>query len=86
MSVESDRFDDMIGEHRPDTIVMDVEGAEIELLGNSDLPGVRHIVAEIHPHVTGEAEIVAMLETLGKNGFRVETREHKTILLSRDNV
>jgi len=86
MSVESDRFHDIIEKHRPDTIVMDVEGAEIELLGNSDLPGVRNIIVEIHPHVTGEAEIVAMLETLGKHGFKLETRERKTILLSREKL
>lgn len=82
MSVQSDRFDDVLAEHRPDVVIMDVEGAEIELLSSSTLSGVKHIVVEIHPHITGEDKVAAMLQALQNKGFKLKVEAHKTILLS----
>jgi FkbM family methyltransferase len=84
LTVESDRLDDVVAAHRPDVIVMDVEGAEIDLLSNAGLTGVRHVVVEVHPHITGEDKIAAMLARLGSIGFRQEAEAHKTLLLSRN--
>jgi FkbM family methyltransferase len=83
MTVESDRFDDVLTGHRPDVVIMDVEGAEIELLSSSSLTGVKHIVVEVHPHITGEDKIGAMLASLRAIGFHEKSQAHKTILLSR---
>jgi FkbM family methyltransferase len=83
MTVESDRFDDVLATHRPDVVIMDVEGAEIELLSSASLTGVEHIVVEIHPHITGEDKIIAMLARLKEIGFHEKSQAHKTILLSK---
>ena len=84
LTVESDRLDDVVEAHRPDVIIMDVEGAEIDLLSHAGLAGVRHIVVEVHPHITGEDRITAMLARLASIGFRLEAEAHKTLLLSRN--
>lgn len=83
MTVESDRFEDVIAEHGPDVVIMDVEGAETDLLTNSRLAGVKHIVVEIHPHITGDEPVSKMLSHLKEHQFRQESRQHKTLLLSR---
>lgn len=84
LTVESDCLDVVIAEHHPKILIMDVEGAEIELLSNSNLTGIRHIIVEIHPHITGDEKITAMLDRLETIGFKQEIKAHKTILLSRD--
>lgn len=82
MAMESDRFDDVLAEHRPDVVIMDVEGAEIGLLGDSGLTGVKHIIVEIHPHITGEEQVTAMMAVLKEKGFEPHVTEHKTVMLS----
>jgi FkbM family methyltransferase len=86
MTIESDPFDRVIAEHQPSVVVMDVEGAEIALLPASPLGSVRHIIAEIHPHITGEEKVAAMLDGLHARGFRLATRAHKTVLLTADSA
>lgn len=83
VTVESDAFDVAIAEHRPAVIIMDVEGAEVDLLAQSSLEGVQHIVVEIHPHITGDDRVAAMLEAVIAKGFAVKDQSHKTLLLSR---
>lgn len=82
LEVESDAFDEVIRRHRPDVIIMDVEGAEIELLSQSSLQGVRHIIAELHPHITGEDQVAKMVESLRAKGFTVRSQAHRTVLLN----
>jgi FkbM family methyltransferase len=83
ITVESDRFEDVIAEHRPDAVIMDVEGAETDLLTHSRLAGIKHIVVEIHPHITGEKPVSDMLSYLEGHGFERKSQQHKTWLLSR---
>lgn len=83
-TVQSDRFDQIIAEHKPNVIVMDVEGAEIELLSDLHQTGIKHIIVEIHPHITGEKSIEEMLSKLKKSGFEVKSHAHKTILLTAE--
>jgi FkbM family methyltransferase len=82
--VDSDPFDEVIAQHRPTAVIMDVEGAEVELLANSSLCGVRHIIVEVHPHITGEVEIATMLEAVREKGFTLRSQAHKTLQLSAD--
>jgi FkbM family methyltransferase len=84
LKVQSDRLDDIVAEHRPNVVIMDVEGAEIDLLSNADLSGVRHIVVEVHPHITGDEKIAAMLARLQSIGFSRVDEAHKTIVLGRN--
>ena len=82
MLIQSDRFDQIVAEHKPDVVVLDVEGAEIELLSNLHNTTIRHIIVEVHPHITGEEKIQDMLSDLQKSGFEVKSQAHKTILLT----
>lgn len=83
LEVQSDAFDEVIRKQRPDTIIMDVEGAEIELLSQSALEGIKRIVVEVHPHITGNDKVEGMLDALRTKGFIVQSEAHKTILLTR---
>lgn len=83
IEVPADAFDDIVRSHRPSIVIMDVEGIETDLLTLGDLGGVVHIIVEIHPQVTGQEAIDAMLARLEAIGFRIAERAHKTLHLSR---
>ena len=84
ITIDSDPIAEVIGRHRPDVIVMNVEGAEIDLLTAPDLSGVRAIVVETHPHIVGAEATDAMLAHLHAQGFETRAFRHKTCLLVRD--
>lgn len=81
--VPSDPIDKVISEFKPTTIVMDVEGAEIELLGEADVSGVTKIIVEVHPHVTGQDSVERLVANLENSGFGVVTKAHKTIYFEK---
>ena len=83
VTVESHALRDVLAEHRPDVVVMDVEGAEIDLLPDTDLNAVRALVLELHPHVVGEAAIDALLADLRAQGFSIRTKARSNVLLER---
>lgn len=83
ISVESVRLQDVIAENKPDVLIMDVEGAEVSLLGESDLGGVQHIIAELHPHIVGEDAINQLIATLETKGFVVAEQIKKTVHFRR---
>jgi len=70
--IEADAIDAVIKEYRPSAIVMDVEGAEIELLRSCDLSGVDKVVIEMHPHIVGQ-------------GLGLEERQGKRYLFLRSH-
>ena len=69
IEVESEAIGDCIARHRPDVIVMDVEGAELGLLRRADLSGIKRILVEMHPHIVGREAVAALAEDIGKAGF-----------------
>jgi FkbM family methyltransferase len=81
--VPSAGINELIADHRPKVIIMDVEGSETELLAKADLSGVSSIIVEMHPHIVGEDEIAKLLATLLSEGFAVREQRHKTCLLQR---
>ena len=81
--VESEALDAVLARHRPDVIVMDVEGAETGILEGSPLAGVRDLVIELHPHVVGEEATRRMLDGLRARGFRLARTVHKNVHLTR---
>ena len=62
--VERDAFDDILNKIKPDKIIMDVEGAEIDLLGSSRLTSVTQMIVEIHPHIVGDEKILQLNQKL----------------------
>ena len=83
ITVPSDALRDVLAEMRPDVVVMDVEGAEIELLADIDLSAVRAMVVELHPHIVGEEKIAALLASLTAAGFEVSGDMRKNVLLTQ---
>lgn len=84
--VEADGISDVIEEFRPTAIVMDAEGAEIDLLRACDLGNVRTIVVEMHPHIVGAEQITALSRYLETLGFEKTGQRGKTHLLARQAV
>lgn len=81
--VDSDALADVLGEVAPDVLVMDVEGAEIDLLADLKFEGIRAMVVELHPHVVGQDRIDALLVSLDERGFEVTERARTNVLLER---
>ena len=81
--VEAIAIGDVIASQRPNVIIMDVEGAEVELLQEADLKVVELIIVEVHPHIVGEDTIQKLFEVLQVRGFKINEQEHKTYVLSR---
>ena len=82
-TVQSDALDHVLEDLKPETIIMDVEGAELSLLGQSTLQGVRNIVVEMHPHIVGADAIESLIAKLAEAGFSVSERRGKVYLLRR---
>ena len=82
--VESDAFDDILNKIKPDTIIMDVEGAEIDLLGSSRLIGVALLIIEIHPHIVGDDKISQLNQKLGTLYFKEIERRGKVCVYARN--
>lgn len=47
---------DLISQHKPTKIKMDIEGAEVEVVRSGDFSGVEHIVIEYHRIFLGDRE------------------------------
>lgn len=69
--VEQLALDDLIADSMPDVILMDCEGAEIEMLLNCDFSEVRAMVVEFHPKVTGEQAVRSAINRLYTLGFNI---------------
>ena len=83
-TVPADALDEIITEWKPTALVMDIEGAETNVLAQTDLNGVQKIILELHPHITGEPAIVSLKAHLQKLGFREDRSVSKSILFTRN--
>ena len=63
---------------QPDVLIMDVEGAEDELLPLKCVSSVREIVVEMHPHIIGQDKVDMLSNRLINNGFHLKESLHKT--------
>ncbi|GAA0786932.1 FkbM family methyltransferase [Roseibium denhamense] len=70
-TVECDAISDVISEFQPNAIIMDVEGAEIDLLGQTNLSNIDKLIVEMHPHIVGNDNVDFLLSSLKKKGFRL---------------
>jgi FkbM family methyltransferase len=69
---------------RPAYLMVDIEGAEIELLAN-DLPeSLRAICVEVHPGLTGDAAVQRLIVSLIERGFSIDFEiSHSSIVFLR---
>ncbi|WP_051241989.1 FkbM family methyltransferase [Stappia stellulata] len=73
--VECDGMQDVMSTFEPSVLVLDVEGAEADLLPNADLAMVNKIIVEMHPHVIGDARIGELRRYLELSGFNLATAD-----------
>jgi FkbM family methyltransferase len=62
-------LEDEIAVHRANVLICDIEGAEVELLLESDLTSIRKIIIETHYGWVGERETDEMMRKLILDGF-----------------
>jgi FkbM family methyltransferase len=72
IEVEAVTIDRLVEEHRPSVVVIDIEGGEINLIQSNWTHGVRLVIMEIHPQVTGPKSAEKMTEYFMASGFSVK--------------
>lgn len=86
IEVESVALAALAEEWQPSVLVMDVEGAEVDILGYEALPGVKRMILEVHPHIVGAEAIDAMLSRLEAQGFKKTFAYRKSVLLEKEDA
>jgi len=81
--VPADAITQVVESFAPTALVIDVEGAEIDLLRACDLSGIRKIIIEMHPHIVGADKIEDLCAYLADKGFSVRNRLGKSYYLAR---
>ncbi|MDP2618886.1 MAG: FkbM family methyltransferase [Hyphomicrobiales bacterium] len=76
--VPSDPLGAILAEFRPNVLIMDVEGAEVELLSRTRLDPINKIIVELHPHIVGEEAVRHLEEHLMDIGFTLFRRQDRT--------
>lgn len=84
ITVGSDRLSDAIAEFQPTILLMDAEGAELELLPAADLSSLRALVIETHAKITGAASVANLKAHLEAQGFRIAEDVNNNILCLRE--
>ena len=69
VQVPSDPIGDILARHRPDVLVMDVEGAEVDLLPGAPLDDIEYLLLEVHDQIVGAERVEKLLAELKKKGF-----------------
>ena len=67
--VPSANVDEFVARHSIDLMVMDIEGAELELLSQATLPGVERIFVELHDFLYGLEGVQTIMMELGRKGY-----------------
>ena len=62
-------LDEMLREHTPTLLVVDIEGGEVDLLAGAELPGVRKVYMELHQAAIGLAGVKLVFDRLSAKGF-----------------
>jgi FkbM family methyltransferase len=82
-TIKADSISEVLKSYAPSVLVMDVEGAEIELLRCCDLSSVDKIVIEMHPHIVGAKKIKSLCEFLNKEGYSILKQIGKSYYLKK---
>lgn len=69
VTVPRKSLNNVIKTFKPNTLVMDIEGGEIEILRAADLLDIRKIIMETHYHKCGESETDQLIVDLSAKGF-----------------
>ncbi|MBZ3695468.1 MULTISPECIES: FkbM family methyltransferase [Phyllobacterium] len=67
-------IDQFITKHSINVVVMDIEGAEHDLLVHANLPGIERIFVELHDHLYGLIGVREIMAALAAKGFAYDPR------------
>jgi FkbM family methyltransferase len=65
-------LEDEIARHQANVLIMDIEGAEVEILPFADLTGIEHILMETHYRKAGRRAVDMMIADLYARGFAID--------------
>lgn len=87
ISITSSNIDEFISEKAVNVLVMDIEGAERELLSAACLNGVDRVFLELHDHLYGLAGVRNIFVAMDKLGFSYDPRGSvgPCVLFQRDD-
>lgn len=73
ISVEMIKFDDIIREREINFLIIDIEGAEFDLIPNVDLNKINKILIELHPQFVNNKKYSYLIKYLLNNQFIIDT-------------
>ncbi len=87
LTIRSSNIDEFIRTHDINVLVMDIEGAERDLLPRAALPGIERIFLELHDHLYGLEGIREITLALAARGFAYDPRGSRgpCVLFSKDD-
>ena len=62
----------LLAETHPTILIVDIEGAEAEILPALDLSGVRRVIVEVHPKLIDPPQVSKVLHSLFQAGFDID--------------
>lgn len=87
IEIGSENIDNFIRVHDINVMVMDIEGAERDLLRDARLDGVERIFVELHDHLYGLSGVRDITQALAEKGFAYDPRGSRgpCVLFSKDD-
>lgn len=85
--IESSNLDNFIESHSVNVLVMDIEGAERDLLSLACLNGIDRVFLELHDHLYGLSGVRCIFASMDRLGFSYDPRGSigACVLFTRDN-
>ncbi|MGN6770085.1 MAG: FkbM family methyltransferase [Rhizobiaceae bacterium] len=86
-SIKSTNVDQFISGHDVNVLVMDIEGAEKDLILHAELRGIERIFLELHDHLYGLAGIRDITQALAAKGYAYDPRGSRgpCVLFAKDD-
>jgi len=80
--LESVSIQKLIDELQPSFLIMDIEGAEVDLASERlNLHSLKKLCIEMHPHIVGDEAITELIANLIRQGFILRmTESHDDVL------
>lgn len=87
IEIGSENIDAFIQRHDINVLVMDIEGAERDLLRDAKLQGVERIFVELHDHLYGLSGVRDITQALAEKGFAYDPRGSRgpCVLFAKDD-
>ncbi|RII37896.1 FkbM family methyltransferase [Pseudooceanicola sediminis] len=87
IDIGSQNLEAFIAEHEVNVLVMDIEGAERDLLAAADLDGIDRVFMELHDHLYGLAGVRDIFASMNGHGFSYDPRNSSgpCVMFTRDD-